>query len=200
LSKHSTLEVLDEQSEEDPADEPRSVRFSKEESSTHVFNDLSDRPSDESDYASEPADEVVSSDLDKPAVGEQSFNSSSSGGLKSILRPARFSPTKSSSDSREHHLEEDESVNKSISKSPPRGGTGFVEAGVELSPIAKGDRRSTAGTGGGVTFRASVEEANSFYPDPDFDAPTDYSDPTLDVTGEDNVRYRAELCRSTISA
>jgi hypothetical protein len=95
---------------------------------------------------------------------------------------------------------EGDEANKSISKSPPQGGTGFVEAGVELSPIVKGNRHSTTvGTGGCVTFHENVEEAVGVYPDPGLDAPTDYSDPTLDVTGVDNVSYHEELCRLTLS-
>lgn len=198
LSKHPSLSIVEEDPEDSETD-ARIVRFSKDESYTHVFDDSSDRPFDEDD---ETGPESASSSLPHPPPAPQdnasassppsssrsfqSLNSSSSGGLKSILRPARFSPTKSFPDAGQLDGG-DEVLNTSISKSPPRGSSGFVDDGVELSPIVRGRRLSVDGGSSGVKFHKTIEEANTLYPDPSLEAPTEYSDPTIDTSGGFNV-------------
>jgi hypothetical protein len=196
LSKHPSLSMVEEDSEDSETD-ARIVRFSKDESYTHVFDDSSDRPFDEDDETRPdsasgsnpppgPPDTASAASPPSSSRSFQSLNSSSSGGLKSILRPARFSPAKSYPDMGEHDGG-DEVLNTSISKSPPRGSTGFVDDGVELSPIARGHRVSVDGSSSGVKFHKTIEDANTLYPDPSLEAPTEYSDPTIDTSGGFNV-------------
>lgn len=176
---------------QDSAMESRNVRFSRKETLTHIiFNDASDRPFDEQDDLSAPSGTASRGAMraviePSPPTSGRSLQSSTSGssGLKSCLRPARFSPVKGSPD-RSHRSDDEGSVvlNASIAKSPPRGVPGFVDHGVELSPI---------GRTGAVTFNEVVEQVEGAYPDPSLDGASTYSDPTLDVTSEYNVSLQS---------
>lgn len=191
LSKYSSHTLTALQSQDNAS---RSVRFSKNESLTHVFNDSSELPFDEQeDITTTPAVTSSNANAVSPAVSTYAAsppsssrslppaNASWSGGLKSILKPARFSPTKSGADPYSTDEGGSSDINTSISKSPPRGGSGFIEAGVELSPISGGNAH-------GVAFHDAINKSNGCYPDPSLDAPSEYSDPTLDMTGGYNVR------------
>lgn len=211
LSNHATTFSLagEEYSERpvrisiDSAQDSR-VRFSGKvsvEKLAYEPNDSSGEiPWDEGgDVAVGVAEYTSSAMQDPPArlMTPQTKNDSS-GQPKSILRPSRFSQQPNTS--RFTHAArslgkrvDDDSVatplnplnTSAVIKSPPRNGTGFLEHGIELSPIERAVTQAfghPAEKGSAAAFQEIMRQANCLYPVGNVvEDGSLYSDPTLDV-------------------
>jgi len=94
-------------------------------------------------------------------------------------------------------------VSESVSKSPPRNGSGFTDHGVELSPISQRGmdhasdpyqsvghpaERGSRTINKSMAFREMVEKANHLYPDPSLDGNSIMSESVLSAIAEKTVR------------
>jgi len=216
------------------SDDRRGVRFSRNlDALTHIFtiDENGEAPWDERADEISPtsvmdlgatsnqqkAQTKTAAPSPRPVKESSPSSSPPSDQLKSILRPARFSPPSDVATNYargmyngmsynshllamyDEYILSGMGVNTSVSMSPPRNGSGFVDHGVELSPI-ENEKINTGARAIGhpaekrissVSIRDIVEQANCLYPGAStlVEDISVYSDPTAEVLSESNVRF-----------